>query len=364
VKKNVQQRKQPSNDELDNEFASRKADENYTHSLQQKQPITISVDENSIDSSSISNSLENLNKINMNTVKKTITKTSCSVSPSKELKTLFIVSAHGSKSPKAKLHDCLHLFDTLFESNSLIKTQLAELKTTGKPLISLVSSLDFDLCEFEFPKDSQFLSLFGNRISTLNMLSVEQVELRKTGYDKWWIFEVWRGNLAKVVNEQLTLNQMNDLLFSLFQLAVSNPVNRTVMEGYVRQLSTREASSSSSDSVHKSVMYALCSFEIERALEIYLDHNMYQYALCVAQLRLPAKSAVLMDVLSKYASYAAYTGDYETAALGYIRLLDFENALKCLLRRNYKNDAEAELLKNNLFDKFAGFISCEKSVQF
>ncbi len=275
------------------------------------------------------------------------------MSPSKELKTLFILSAHGSKSQKAKLQDCLHLFDALFEKDETIQTQFAELKQNSKPQ-NYSSVFDFDMCMFDFPRDSMFLSLFGNRMSALEMLSLEQTELKKIGYEKWWIFDIWRGNLAKVVNEQINQSQMSDLLFGLFQVSITTSSNKTVLESFVKQLSAKE---SSSESVHKSVMYALCSYDLERALEIYLDHNMYHYALCLAQLRLPPRNVILLEILSKYASYAAYTGDYETAALGYIRLVDFENAYKCLLRRNYKNDADAEQIKAILFEKFSRFIS-------
>ncbi len=274
------------------------------------------------------------------------------MSPSKELKTLFVLSAHGSKSQKAKLQDCLLLFETLFEKNDNINNQLAEIKQDMKPH-DYSGLFDFDSFIFDFPRESHFLNIFGNRMSVLSMLNVEQAELKKIGYEKWWIFDIWRGNLAKVVNEQLVQSQMNDLLFGLFQLSIANSPNKKVLDSFIKQLSTKEASS---ESVHKSVMYTLCSFDLERALEIYMDHNMYQYALCLAQLRLPPKNQIILDILNKYASYAAYTGDYETAALSYIRLADFENAYKCLLRRNYKNDTEAEHAKESLFEKFSKYI--------
>ena len=46
-----------------------------------------------------------------------------STSAQRELKTIFLLSSHGNKSPKSKLKDCITLFETLYEKNEQIKNR-------------------------------------------------------------------------------------------------------------------------------------------------------------------------------------------------------------------------------------------------
>jgi hypothetical protein len=78
---------------------------------------------------------------------------------------------------------------------------------------------------------------------------------------------------------------------------------------------------------------------------------MFQYALCLAHLRLNSNDCQLNDILNSYAKYATFTGDYETSVMCYIRLNDFENAYKVLMRRNVKNELETENIIKKLNQK-------------
>ena len=163
--------------------------------------------------------------------------------------------------------------------------------------------------------------------------------------------------MARVASELVELGQMTDTLFSLLQLSLNSTsecILSSPLDSYINQLSSREASV---DSVHRAVLYALCAYDIERAIRIYTEHKMFAYALCLAQVRLPAGSELIGQVLSRYAAHSAYTGDYETAALCFIRLSEFENAQRALLRRAYKgSEAQfAEQLRDSLFLLFSTF---------
>jgi len=260
-----------------------------------------------------------------------------------EIKSLFLLSSHGGKSQKLKLQDCLKLFETLYKKN------LNTNNFTSKEV-----QIDFEFEKLEFSKEHLNLCLFGNRFSTLEMIKCEQAELKRLNFEKWWIFDIWRGNILKLVNDfkQQKLN-LDDFLFSLYHISLdSNNKNISdVLKNYIDQLSN-----GTMDQINKAVLYALASYDVKRAIEIYLKNNLYQYALCLAQLRLMPKSPLLHEVLNKYASFANSSGDYETAVLCYIRLGDFENGFKCLIRRNCKNDFENENLIKNILEKFSLFM--------
>jgi hypothetical protein len=269
--------------------------------------------------------------------------------PQREVKSLFVLSSHGAKSPKVKLQECLVLFKTLYESQPTI---LNKLRTTSDKLDAL--QLDFEFCRFEFDSSQLNLSIFGNRQSTLNMLRLEQAELKRLNIDKWWYLEVWRGNITKLVVESEANNNLNDLLVNLYQIAItasSNEANLNttgVLNSYINQLANGKL-----EQINKAVLYSLALYDVNKAINIYLSHNMFQYALCLAHLRLAPRDPFLNEIFRKYASYAAFVGDYETAAMCYIRMGEFESASKVLIRRNLKNDSECENLLNELFKKIS-----------
>jgi hypothetical protein len=269
--------------------------------------------------------------------------------PQRETKSLFLLSSHGSKSPKLKLQECLLLYKTLYESQPAIMNKMKE--TSEKPN---VLGLDFELCRFEFNPSQLSLSMFGNRLSVLNMIRLEQAELKRLNVDKWWYFEVWRGNIAKLVNESEVNNNLNDLLVNLYQIAINANTNEansnssSVLHSYIDQLAKGKI-----EQINKAVLYSLALYDVYKAINIYLSHNMFQYALCLAHLRLAPRDPFLYDILKKYASYTTFIGDYETAAMCYIRMAEFENASKVLIRRNVKNDLECENLINELFKKIS-----------
>lgn len=255
-----------------------------------------------------------------------------------ELKSLFVLSSHGNKSQKQKLFDCLTLYENLFEKNQ-----------TG---------VDIELCEIEFTKDQSNLCLFGNRATVCDILHEEQAELKRLNFEKWWILEIWKGNITKIVKEFRESNSLNDTLYCLYQTSTGfNENSIELLNIYIEQLS--KETSTFHDSVHKAVMYSLASYQVDKAIEIYLSNNLYQYALCLAQLRLSPKSSLFQKVLSKYAAYSTHVGDYETAIMCYIRDRDFENAYKVLLRRNSKNDLEFENMIKILSDKLSGHLNAE-----
>jgi len=259
-----------------------------------------------------------------------------------EIKSLFLLSSHGGKSQKLKLQDCLKLFEILYEKN------LSSKNFTPKQI-----QVDFELEKLEFSKEHLNLCLFGNRFSTIEMLKCEEIELKRLSFEKWWIFEAWKGNIIKIVNDFKQENNIDDFLFSLYHISIdSNNKNMSdLLKIYIDELSNGTL-----DQTNKAVLYALASYDVKKAIEIYINKNLFQYALCLAQLRLMPNSPLLHEVLSKYAFFANSSGDYETAVMCYIRLADFENGFKCLIRRNCKNDVENENLIKKILEKFSLFM--------
>lgn len=165
--------------------------------------------------------------------------------------------------------------------------------------------------------------------------------------------DIWLGNLASVFNDFYEQNNINDIIFNLYQISVSsNPNTLQFLSEYIDQLSK----SSNNEKIHRAVMYALASFDVHKAIGIYVANNLYLYALVLAQLRLPPTDSYLSIVLKAYGIYATNNGDYETAVMCYIRSGDFESAYKVLIRRNVKSDAESEDLIGRLMAKLANLM--------
>lgn len=256
---------------------------------------------------------------------------------STELKSLFTISSSGSRNPKQKLNDCILLFEHLVEKNK-------------------ISNINQEI--FEFNKENLILNIFCNRTSSLNLIAIEEAELKRIGYDKWWIFEIWKGNLYRIVKELKDLKHLNDLVMSLYQSMISivNKSSLELVNSYIEQLSFN---GSNFDSVNKAILHCCCTYQVEKAVDICLENNLFQYALCIAQIRLPLKCEILRKILIKYAAYSTQVGDYETSVLCYIRLGDLENAYKTLIRRNAKNDTEFEQNLNYLSEKFKIYLKIQ-----
>jgi len=293
---------------------------------QQQQPIiTQALDEFEQESHSSIGSNEIVESVK--TVKKSVKLNQ------KEIKSLLVLSSHGNKSQKSKLKDCLDLF-------YILNNEINESCT--------------------FTNNEQInLFIFGDRKSCIKMLELEQNELKRLNSDKWWYLDVWLGNLAKIFHLFKEQNQINDLIFNLYQISQdSNPTNTIqFLNEYIDQLTSTASTSTSTtinnnDLIHKAVLYSLANFDVAKAIEIYCNKNMFQYALCLAHLRLNSNDCQLNDILNSYAKYATFTGDYETSVMCYIRLNDFENAYKVLMRRNVKNELETENIIKKLLDEF------------
>jgi len=119
---------------------------------------------------------------------------------------------------------------------------------------------------------------------------------------------------------------------------------------YIDQLS-RSGTLTSNDKVHKAALYALASYDVHRAIDIYMSNSLYVYALVIGQLRLAPNDPYLDTVLNRYGAYATTNGNYETGVMCYMRSGDFESAYKAVWRRSVKGDVESEGLVKALMSK-------------
>ncbi len=167
---------------------------------------------------------------------------------------------------------------------------------------------------------------------------------------------MWLGNLAKLFNDLHQQNNLNDIIFNLYQISVSsNPITLDFLGIYIEQLS-KGGTSTSNEKVHKAAMYALASYDVHKAIEIYTKNCLFVYALVIGQLRLSANDPCLENVLNKYGVYATTNGNYETGVMCYIRNGDFESAYKALWRRSVKGDEESETLIKTLMGKLVSLM--------
>lgn len=224
--------------------------------------------------------------------------------------------------------------------------------------------VDVGLASLDFGTLSQvtITRLFGNRQSVFDMLRLESAELKALNYDKWWLLDMWRGDVRDVVAELRRTGSLNDLAVLVYETAVNSASrNPALLNAYIEQL--RAAGHEQLDCVHKAVLLSLAVCDAERAVRIYMEHDLYQYALCLAHIRFPPQqhSVVLDDVLAKYAAYSNSVGDYETAVLCFLRLNDIESAYATLLRRNVKTDEQCAAIVQEISIKFENILKTMKS---
>lgn len=189
------------------------------------------------------------------------------------------------------------------------------------------------------------------------MLRQETAELRAMNYEKWWLLNMWKGDIKDTIDELCRTNTLTDLAVIVYETALNSPTrNPDVMNAYIEQL--RASAKEHSENIHKAVLLSLSLYNVEKAVRIYLENDMYQYALCLAIIRkAPQFHELVVEVLEKYAAYATSVGDYETAVMCHLRLHDVENAFSSLLRRNTKGDEACETIFEELSRKFKDFLS-------
>lgn len=214
---------------------------------------------------------------------------------------------------------------------------------------------------FGDPTQPSIIRLFGNRKSVLDMLKLETTELRAINYDKWWLFEFWKGNISTVVEEMRVQNSLNEIIIILYETLVNATRKNDLIRAYIDQLSSPKQQPNH-ENMHKAVLFALALYDTEKAIDIYLNHDLYQYALALAQIRLPPEHSAINEILKKYASYTASVGDYEIAVTCFIRLKDLENAYSTLLRRNAKGDEQCGQIIENLSKKLNHFLKLKDFV--
>jgi hypothetical protein len=262
----------------------------------------------------------------------------------KDYKQILPLSSKAHRLHKTKsLIDCQVLFETIYENPNFSDGNFEE---------------KFELSNFNLNNnydEKQFLNLylFGNRKSTIELLDLENEELKSSNVMSTycWLFDVWKGNIEKLMFELESNNLINDFFFTLYQISITPTIyqDNKFFDTFLQQLLA-------SNEFHKVALYYIVSYKIHDAIELYLRHNQFQFALCLAQLRLDKTltddNELFRKVLLRYAVYAAYNGDYETAVLAYIRIKDLANASMVLVRRMPAND-EQKVLIQNLTNKFS-----------
>ena len=267
----------------------------------------------------------------------------------RESKTLFKLSSHSNKTLRDRLEECILLYETLYEENGYNSR----------------TNSNIDLFTFKnISKENLSLCLFVNRMSTLKLIDMELAEMKEHSSssttstssslsDKSYVFDIWKGNFSKAINNLAKKSQLNDFHLSLYQLALNGNLDDNVKElvdGYVNEClmknlllnnnnnnnnnKSNNKSQTTLDNLNKAVLYALACYDVPKAIDIYMKAKHFQYALCLANLRLRGDNQLIVDILNKYADYSLANGDYETAILCNLRLNKIDNCLKLLMRRD------------------------------
>ena len=287
-------------------------------------------------------------------VKKNNEASNCYQLKIKDYKQILPLSSKAHRLSKTKsLVDCLVLFETIYE-NPNFKNDTQNFEKHFE-----LSNLDFNINN-NYPNDEKHflnLYLFCNRKSTIKLLDLEYGELEATGQLSIcnWLFDIWKGNIEKLMTELDSNHLVNEFFFTLYQISITPTIykDNKFFDNYLQQLL-------SANEFHKVALYYIVSYKIHDAIELYLDHNQFQFALCLAQLRLnktlPEDNCLFNKVLSKYANYSTYNGDYETSVLAYVRIKDLSSASTSLMRRIPANE-EQKVLIQDLASKFSKYDS-------
>ena len=121
----------------------------------------------------------------------------------KDTKSIFKLSSNSNKTLLNKLEDCWSLFQILYIDNDIVKNR------------DMIDEFKYD----KITRESLNLCLYLNRAATLKLVNYEQNELKNAQSDKAYIFDVWKGDLAKLVEHLDEQENLNDFLINLYQLS-------------------------------------------------------------------------------------------------------------------------------------------------
>ncbi|XP_045479376.1 uncharacterized protein LOC123684241 isoform X2 [Harmonia axyridis] len=202
---------------------------------------------------------------------------------------------------------------------------------------------------------SNIQKLFGKKDDILLLLnSTEKTHLDKGRLESAATVSVFKGDLQIHIIEAIQQRRVTPLLISLAP-SVSTSLWQKACETYASQLSSR----SDADPLEV-VLYFLSSQKIEEAIEYLCEKEMFKEALALVKSRLPSDSVIIKDIIKRWAKYCAQCGNLEIAAICYIKLGKYEEAVKLLMRRNdvgilgFAYDL-AEITENTSLKKFCRF---------
>ncbi len=250
----------------------------------------------------------------------------------KDTKALFVRTSRGHRVETNKaLFECLHFFETIYENEQIT---LAE--------VNGFQNLNWQIeeADLNFAENILSLGLFGNRKSTMKLIRHEN----SLSDERSWLFDIMTGNITRLMEVQAEKQSLNDFYLTVYQLATQNAPTK-YLEVYCEQLLRL-------GDYHKAALYCIAAYDLNKAIDIYLKHHQYQYALCLAQLRFNKNDEIFHKIIQDYAVYTKTNGDFETSVLLYLRLADFSNALNALNRRSVANEEQRQLI-GNLIKKFS-----------
>ncbi|XP_012265129.2 gem-associated protein 5 isoform X2 [Athalia rosae] len=230
--------------------------------------------------------------------------------------TYFTVLTNSTGSKESKLKSVMEMVGISCQKSNI-----------EQDLVTAEEANDVASSETQNKEISNGLSIFGSKENVLNLLEIEKSAHTKTGhYDTVVEMDLWSNNLKQSLQDATKRGQLNDFLVSLAP-SLSFRVWQEMCETYAKQLE-------SEGNYRKAASYFLCIHKIERAIQVFVDAKMLREAYVLARCKLAESDPIIDSLLETWAIHTTTKGQFEDAALCYIKLGNLKEAAKLLGRRN------------------------------
>lgn len=183
------------------------------------------------------------------------------------------------------------------------------------------------------------MKFFGDKENFLESLSEEHNKHRHhSRHTSAQLMSLWTGDLGDNIRNAISNKCLNPWLINMSAM-ISPKLCQEATEAYANQLNDLP----NSDPLEVSSYYLACH-KIEEAINALSTKKFYKEAYALARCRLSQNDTILKTILSEWAKYEEFVGQYEVATQIYIAGEHYEESAKCLMKRQHKTVQDS--LKN------------------
>ncbi|XP_064637398.1 gem-associated protein 5-like [Lineus longissimus] len=197
------------------------------------------------------------------------------------------------------------------------------------------------------------LGTFIDKSALYKMVTIESEHHLAHGHiESYVILEIWKGNIAEMLQVAEEHNQLSDFLISMASFS-KHPTFLATCEAYAKQLEK-------CDNFMKATCYYLVCFKVYEAIDMLVKNRLFKEAVVLSRLRLPSQDPKIEELFIAWANHLI--NDLRTpeqAAKCYLAVGNPEEAMRILTRRNdivgFKNASKIAFIcqKDELGEEYA-----------